>query len=244
MAAIAFLAASYVFGANRKHAGISDDQATLIVFIGVVAGLIGARIFYVVQFYGREFSGRPWWDMLKIYEGGLVFFGGFLLALASLVVYCRWRRLSFLAVADAAAPALALAHGIGRIGCFLNGCCWSSKSCALPWGVVYPAESPAGLDTAGIAVHPVQLYETVFNFLLFPLLFFLARKGRKGVAAGAYLIAYGIWRFLVEFWRNEPSYGWFTAAQWIGLGLIPCGVAFLVWALRRPAAADTERRQA
>ncbi len=244
MAAVGFLLASWLVSLNRKHAQLSENQATAIVFIGVIAGLAGARIFYVIQFYDEFFRNAPWTKMLKINEGGLVFFGGFLLAFAAIIGYCRWKKLPLVAVLDVVAPALAVAHACGRIGCFLNGCCYGKLSgvfCA----VTYPENSEAFRKFGPHAVHPVQLYEAGFNLVLAALLFWTVRRGKTGVAMSGYIIAYGIWRFLVEYWRGDnPLYGWFTAAQWIGLAMIPAGVILLVCFLRRPGRNDAQQEQA
>ncbi len=232
MAALAFLMASWIFGLNRKHARLTEDQATVIVILGVLGGIVGARIFYVIQFYD-QFRYRSWFEMFKIWQGGLVFLGGFILGMILLIAYCRSRRLRLLPVFDAAAPAVALAHAFGRVGCFLNGCCWSAVSCDAWFGVSYPAFSDAARSTGGIAVHPVQLYEALFNLLIFPPLFLLARKARVGFTVAAYLMLYGVWRFTIEYIRKEPVYWIFSAAQWIGLGMVLGGAVLLVLSWRR-----------
>lgn len=237
MAALGALAAIFIFDRNRSHAALSEKQATSIVIIAIIAGLLGARIYYIIQFYDTVFRFRSIWKMFKIWEGGLVFYGGPVLALAAVFLYCRKEKLNFAAVLDICAPALAVAHALGRIGCFLNGCCCSTVACTAPWGVIYPESSDAYRTTGAVAVHPVQIYECCFELAAAIPLFFLARCRRNGAAAGCYMIFYGIWRFCIEYLRNEPKYGIFTSAQYISMAFLVAGTAFLLSAIfRKPAA--------
>ena len=93
MAMLGFLTGWLFIRLNRKHAGLTEDQASNLLLIAMITGILGARIFYVVQFWNEQFAPAPWWMVLRIDRGGLVFYGGFLLALASVIGYCRWRRL-------------------------------------------------------------------------------------------------------------------------------------------------------
>ena len=233
MAALGALAAIFIFDSNRQHAALSETQATTIVVLGILSGLIGARIYYVIQFYDTVFRFRSFWKIFKIWEGGLVFYGGPLLALLVIFLYCRKHRLNFAAVLDICAPALAVAHALGRVGCFLNGCCVSTLHCTLPWGVTYPEMSEAGRVTGAVAVHPVQLYESCFDLVIAIPLFYIARKGRNGAATGCYMSLYGLWRFAIEFLRHEPKYGIFTSAQYISIAFFAAGTIFLLTAIFR-----------
>lgn len=233
MAALGAITAILLFEKNRDHAHITENESTAIIFIGLVSGIIGARVYYVIQFYDEFFRYRSIWKIFKIWEGGLVFYGGPLLALLAIFIYCRHKKISFISVLDICAPAMAAAHAFGRIGCFLHGCCVSTITCAYPWGVTYPAGSEAAAVTGGAAVHPVQLYETLFNILLALPLFFLARKCRPGAAVGTYMFSYGIWRFIIEYWRNEPKYGQFSSAQYISMGFVLAGIILLAVSIFR-----------
>ncbi|MDD3887079.1 MAG: prolipoprotein diacylglyceryl transferase, partial [Victivallaceae bacterium] len=136
-------------------------------------------------------------------------------------------------VLDISAPAIAIAHACGRIGCFLNGCCYGGAT-DLPWGVCYPAGSAADLAGHGAALHPVQLYEAGEMVLCAIFFAWLVRRTGRGVAMSSYLIVYGILRFLNELARGDNPHwlGLFTPAQWIGLGMVPLGVAMLIWFVR------------
>ena len=116
--ALGFLAALAVLQYKRKYANMTPDQIFDIGIIAVVGGVIGARIFYVIEFR-HQFSG----NLLKIFridQGGLVFYGGFLLVLVILWLYSRWKKLSIARIFDIYGPAMALGHAFGRIGCFMQ----------------------------------------------------------------------------------------------------------------------------
>lgn len=232
MAAAGFLAAYWLLMRNRRYVDFSEENVSGALFTAIIAGVIGARIFYVVQFFDHYRDNL--WSIFRIDQGGLVFYGGFLLALPTLWLFCRIRRLDFVRMLDLCAPALALGHAFGRVGCFLNGCCYGAPSGGWP-GVVYPVASIPGRHYPGEALHPVQLYETAINLILCFLLSRLLRRYGRGVVASTYLIGYGLMRFLDELLRgdNPRLWGWFTPAQLIGLGIIPVGVILLVFFVRQ-----------
>lgn len=225
MAATGFILGIWMVMLTRTHAGMNKDQASGVVFWAMINGIIGARIFYVILNF-HEFEAQIW-RIIRIDQGGLVFYGGFFLALLAITFYSRLHKLDLVRVLDTFAPALALAHICGRIGCFLNGCCYGTETSS-PLGVIYPATSVAGQVLRGAAVHPAQLYEAAGLLIGFPFFFCLAKKGNRGFAMSIYLIYYGILRFVVEFFRGDnPFFAGLTPAQWIGLALIPAGLIFL-----------------
>lgn len=230
MAMVGFLVGWLFIHLNRKHADLTEDQASNLLLIAMVAGILGARIFYVVQFWNEHFANAQWWMVFRIDKGGLVFYGGFLLAMASIFGYCKWRKLDFVRVLDVFAPAISAAHACGRIGCYLNGCCYGKVTTSV-FGVSYPPESGIA---PGAKVHPIQLYEAGENIIAIALYFYLVRKGRRGTAMAAYMLVYGICRFFNEFFRGDnPLYWKFTIAQWICLGLIPVGGGLLIYFWRK-----------
>ena len=235
--AMGFLAALCVLQYKRNYARMNKEQIFDIGIIAIFGGIGGARLFYVVQFF-HQFSGDLW-KIFRIDQGGLVFYGGFLTAVAILWIYAKVKKLSFARILDMYAPAIAIGHAFGRVGCFLQGCCFG-KPCS--WGVVYPWKSaPAerfpdylapvksaveGIPSVPIA--PVQLIEAAGNVLLFFLLLKLFRYVKKtGQIAAAYFAMYGIMRFLLEFLRGDhtDSILGFTPSQFIGLFImLPCGL--------------------
>lgn len=227
MAAIGFLLATFVQRFTREHAKMSDDDSSNIIFIAMIAGLIGARIFYVVQFFDHYRNNL--WGIVRVDQGGLVFYGGFILAIISLIVYAKIKKIDPILMFDSITPAMALGHACGRIGCFLHGCCFGKPGNFLC--VRYPAESEAVRKYGEAALHPVQLYEAGANFAAFWLFLHLARKGKRGIAMSGYFVYYGTMRFLNELLRGDNPHIWglFTPAQLIGLVLIPAGVILLLY---------------
>jgi phosphatidylglycerol:prolipoprotein diacylglycerol transferase len=229
MVALGFLAAMFLIDYNKKYAGMNRDQATTLVFIGVIAGVIGSRIAYVIQFFDQYRHNLL--EIFRIDRGGLVFYGGFFLAIFCMILYCRKTRLDTWRVLDVCTPALAFGHMFGRIGCFLNGCCFG-KPTELYWGVVHPQGSMPARVHGCTAIHPVQLYEAGANLLLGVAMYYILRKTRRGVATSLYLLIYGIIRFVDEFFRGDHAdylAGGFTRAQMIGLLLIPAALIMLIY---------------
>lgn len=235
MAAIGFLLAALFLNLNRKRAGMDENQASALLFIAIISGVAGSRLFYVIQ-YWTQFRDN-FFEIFRVDHGGLVFYGGFFLAIAAMIIYCRRKKLDMVRVLDVSSPALAIGHAMGRIGCFLNGCCYGGVTSS--WlGVRYPEGSAPALKYSGAPLHPVQLYESCGNILLAAFLLCLLRRARRGVTLAAYIILYGVMRFTDEFFRGDHSYdqlwlGGFTPAQTIGLFLIPVGIFTLVYFLKR-----------
>ncbi len=197
--------------------GIESEKIIDLIFWVVIFGLIGGRVFYVFLNLGYYIQ-QPL-EIIKLYKGGLVFHGAFIFGLVSAVIYIKRNSLPFWKTLDILAVFVPLAHSFGRVGCFLNGCCYG-KPTRVWWAVV----SPAG---EYVKVHPTQLYSAFFLFLLFLYLFF--REGKKafdGQIFFLYLALYGILRFIIEFFRgdNNPVLGILTIFQVISLGLVFCGI--------------------
>lgn len=212
LVAIGVLCAVLLLKANARRVSIQPDTVVDLAIATVVGGFIGARLFYVVQYW--DFFLQSPLDIIKIWEGGIVLYGGLIGGLLGFSIFVRLKRLPFLVSLDLFVPALALAQGFGRIGCFLNGCCFGEVT-EVPWSVQFPF-----LD---YRVHPTQLYEAIFCFLLATFLLFLWRKHlRAGAVAAAYFILYPMGRFLFEFFRgdNAKSFLNFTLHQWISIALI------------------------
>ena len=234
MAALGFLLGLTLIQLNRKYAKLTSDQVTNIVMLGMISGVIGARIFYVVQNWSY-YSNNPA-AIIRIDQGGLVFYGGFILAFILIVIYLRkFCRVDVIRTLDIMAPALAAAHSLGRIGCFLNGCCYG-KPAQIFWAAAYPADSEPYQKYGNLPLHPVQIYEALLNIALACVLFYLVRKSRRGIPVSFYLLCYGLLRFVDEFFRGDHSdfVQGFTPAQVIGFGMIPAGLIMLIKYLRAP----------
>src|SRR6185369_9415186 len=182
-------------------------------------------------------------------RSGGVFYGGFLGGFLALVLLIRIYKLPLWKVADAFAPGLALGQAFGRQGCFSAGCCWG-KATTLPWGVHFtelghdytgvPIYGPDGSD---LYLHPTQLYESFFMLLVFAFLYYLHRKKKfDGQVLVTYAIIYALFRFLIEFIRDDPRGDLFGFTSLTGLStsqmisfIVAVGaIIFLIVRLRKP----------
>ncbi len=220
-----------------------------LLFWIMVAGIVGARIAYVLSDL-PYFLANPL-RIVRIDEGGLVYFGGFLGAWLALYLFARSHRIPFFELADLVVTSLPLAHAFGRVGCFMNGCCHGTVT-RCPLGVAYPARSGVwrhqlmtGLlqPEAGqsMPVHPVQLYESAFNLLLFGLLLLVWRSRRRaGLVGVVYLLVYPVGRFSIEFLRGDHRIRWagLSVAQWVSIGLFIVGL--VLWRVLRRSGTRTQ----
>jgi phosphatidylglycerol:prolipoprotein diacylglycerol transferase len=174
----------------------------LIVDLGLVillSSVVGSRFLYVIT-HLPDFRGDPW-GVFKVWEGGLTFYGGLVAAVVLGVLYLKRRKQPVAAITDILAPQIALGIAIARIGCFLNGCCFGKES-ALPWACVFPPDSLAGSVMHGLHLHPVQIYAAIANVIIAIILWGLLRKRLPaGSVFAGLLILYGVWRFVIDFWR-------------------------------------------
>lgn len=186
----------------------------------MLGGLVGAKLVWALEHAGRQ---GAFLDLL-LSRGGLSWFGGFAGGLTAGVALLHRRRIPIVSVLAAATPALAIAHAIGRIGCFLVGDDYGTPS-DLPWAVAFPN----GLPPTTTAVHPTQLYEML---ALLPIAWALVRWRRQrrpdAFVLGAYLMATGSVRFLIEFLRmRESLFGPFAVAHVLSFTAVCVGVALL-----------------
>jgi len=242
---LGFVVAALLADRHNRRLSRPYPVTTMAGIWAFVGGTVGAKLYWVIQ-YG---TWEDWKWLSFLLNGGMVFLGGLFGGIFMVVLYLRWVGAPILPVADLVSPYLALAHGIARVGCFLNGCCWGSRTC-LPWGVCYPRSGwgayrqqlDAGLLSSGakvsLPVHPVQLYETVFLWVLFGLLLWAyPRRKRHGDLFLGYLVLYGLGRFLLETLRgDEPRHVLgLTATQFVCMAMVAGGLAALAWLPRKPA---------
>jgi phosphatidylglycerol:prolipoprotein diacylglycerol transferase len=228
MVAAGALAGVWIFGRELRISGQPRDAVNGAI-IGLIAGLLGAKLLYVSEHLGED----PFLSLL-LSRGGLSWFGGLFGGVVGALSYFRWRRWPIIPIVSAATPALAVGHLLGRIGCFLVGDDYGRPT-ALPWGVAFPEGSPP----TDVPVHPTQLYEAAF---LAVLAWLLIRWRRTGVAdrqvIGRYLLLTGIIRFAIEFVRvNVRVALGLTVAQFGSLLVILAALLLLgPFSARRPTA--------
>lgn len=208
---------------RAKAFGFAPSAAADLVFFLFVAGVIGARFFFVAQHF-EDYKANPL-SAFSIQEGGLVWYGGFLFAVFAGIGYAVFRKWPVLKFCDFFTPFLPLAHAIGRLGCFFNGCCFG-RITRSRWGVMFPGEP--------FARYPTQLYEAAFLFLLSFFLFYLSsKKHREGEIFVLYLVFYSGFRFLIEFLRGDQVLlSGLTLPQWTSLFLF-LGAVSLFFFIRK-----------
>jgi phosphatidylglycerol---prolipoprotein diacylglyceryl transferase len=220
MISLAILVAALALFREAPKEGINPDQVLEAIIVAAAAGLVGSRLLYVALNWSY-FSHRLT-DILFARFEGLTFYGAFFGGALALLIWGRWRKVRFLPMADLLAPYLALGYAFGRIGCFLNGCCFGKIS-GVAWAM------PAAM-VDNLLRHPVQLYASVGAVLIFIVLKLL-RKARpfQGFTLAALFAFYGMLRFTTEFFRAEPVV-WLglTFAQLFSLGLSLSAVTLIL----------------
>lgn len=200
---------------------------------GVIAGIIGARIAYILIAF-ENYTG----DILRVFmfwEGGLVFWGGLIGGAVWVMYACSKWSINIGGVSDVLAPALAFGHTIGRIGCFFAGCCYGRQTDS--WlGVSFTHPESLAMPL-GIALHPTQLYESFLLFILSGVLYVKLKSPKSKPAAvfGVYLLFYGVIRIVVEYFRGDFRGGLMvgiTPTQWIAVLGILLG-SFLIFKPKR-----------
>jgi phosphatidylglycerol---prolipoprotein diacylglyceryl transferase len=236
MLALAFMAGFFWTLRRAAQKQESPDLLMEVYCWVIVAALVGARLCYLL-FFPQLFLSDPLGILFN--KGGLVWYGGMIGVMLMLLVYATTRKLNFWKLADIITPAAALGLAIGRIGCLLAGCCYG-VGCTLPWAVHYPAAH----ITAGLPVHPVQLYETLSLLLLTVWLWATDRKAPYfGRTTCQFFVGYGLIRFALEYVRGDRLV-WIdplnlSASQVISLGFVLVGL--LVWRTRRHYHSRLER---
>lgn len=206
MLAVAFLMGTWWAMRSAARRGIDPDRIASLVGWILIASIVGARLHFVVGHPG-SFSSPL--EFFRIWEGGLTLYGGLIAAIGVSFVFLRRHRIPFLPVADVIAPALAFGEGFTRIGCFLNGCCFGSACAGGDLLCIrYPAGSYASDTLGDVPVHPAQLFLSAGMFAVFLLLIWMDRRRdhlRPGAIFGTFLIAQGVVRYVVDFFRYyEP----------------------------------------
>lgn len=226
--AIAFVVGAWIAGRHAAKIGIDAKKLHSISAWVFVGALIGSRALCIAV-ERPDLASRPetW---LQIWNGGLVFYGGFIGALVAGGLRALMLGLSFWTAADLCALPTSLGHAIVRLGCFLNGCCYGRE---VEWGVVFPNLGD------GVPRHPTQLYEAAAGVAIFLGLLWLERRPARarGDILFAYCAAYGAARFAIEAIRDDPRGGRFaglTISQWIAVaGVIFGMIGFAAARLKR-----------
>ena len=221
MFALAFVAAGAVLGRRLKELGRPTDWAYEVIIAGLVGGLIGARLDFIIENYDAVKG-----DVLgNIFSGsGLVWFGGAIGGAIGVLLWAWWRKMLNLTLLDICAVPLAVGYAIGRIGCQVSGDGDYGKAWDGPWAMAYPN----GTEPTDTPVHPTPIYETLAMGLVAYLLWRLRDRVQPGVLFAIYLILAGVERFLVEFIRrNSDELLGLTQPQLISVVMIAVGAVWI-----------------
>ncbi len=239
MTALGFLLAILVPTYLAKNEGLSAAKMEGLGLVIVLTAGIGSKLLTALDYPGFYSGGWDHFFFDQMLGKGGVFYGGFLMATSCAFVYCRMVGLPGWQVADCVAPGLALAQGLGRVGCFLAGCCWGTPTQSL-LGVTYSSEVAHQLTGVplNLKIQPTQLYEAALVLLAIPFLMWLRRtKTFQGQVFLAYVTYYAVARFLLEFIRDDPRGRYvgnlFSTSQLISLLMLPFAIYLLVHFKRR-----------
>jgi phosphatidylglycerol:prolipoprotein diacylglycerol transferase len=228
--ASAYLLALY-FGVRRaRRFGLDGNRILDLGIYIIISALVGAKVLLLIVDF--DFFRRNPAELWTLARSGGVFYGGLVAAFAVGMWYMRKYKLPVWRTADALAPGIALGHVIGRFGCLLAGCCYGTPT-SLPWGITFSdAFAAANVGTPlHVALHPTQLYEAGTEFVI--LMFLLATeklwRRHAGWTFWAYILLYGISRFVIELFRGDPrgmTMG-FSTSQAISMVLVPLSLVML-----------------
>lgn len=214
--------------ANRSNGVWTTEQVDQLLFNGFIGVILGGRVGEILFYQFDHFLADPLY-LFRIWEGGMSFHGGLLGVIVSMIWTTYRQNRSFWQTADFSAPLVPVGLGLGRIGNFINGELWG-RTTDVPWAMIFPHADM-------LPRHPSQLYQAVLEGLaLFVILFLYSRKPRpSGAVAGLFLIGYGVFRFIVEYFREfDPNVNTaadlITRGQLLSLPMIIGGIGIMVWA--------------
>lgn len=215
--------------ARQPWSPIKKAQVEDLIVYGALGVVIGGRLGYAFFYNFEAWMHDPLW-VFRVWEGGMAFHGGLLGVILAIYWYCRRINVSFFSTLDFIAPLVPLGLGFGRIGNFIGQELWGRATDA-SWGMIFPR------DPEQLVRHPSQLYQAFLEGLvLFIIVFWFSRKPRPRLAVGAvFILFYGIFRFIVEFFRQPDAhidtliFGWMTRGQLLSLPMVLTGIGVLIY---------------
>jgi phosphatidylglycerol---prolipoprotein diacylglyceryl transferase len=237
------LAAAYLLGlqfalVRARRRGLDGQRVMDLGIWIIISALVGAKLLLLIVDF-RQFSQSPR-DLLALARSGGVFYGGLIAAVTVALLYLRRHRLPLWTTTDVFAPAIALGHVVGRMGCLMAGCCFG-RPASVPWAITF--RDPAALANVGtplgVPLHPTQLYEAGAELLILAFLLAFERRGRPfpGRTFWSYMLLYGVSRFIIEFFRGDSRgmvLNALSTSQFVSVILVPLAIVMLVVLGRRP----------
>jgi phosphatidylglycerol:prolipoprotein diacylglycerol transferase len=199
MLAVAFLVGTALGMREARRRGLDPDDLVTVILVILVGSIIGARALYVLE-HLHEFR-HNWLRVVAVWQGGLTLYGGIITGTVLGLLMARRLRMPMWPVADSLAPSVALGTAFGRVGCFLNGCCYGRPT-SMPWGVVYPSDTFPGLEFGAAPLHPAQLYNALFGVTLFAVLWGTRKRFMTpGVLFWTFIVAFAFGRIVLDGFR-------------------------------------------
>jgi len=218
--------------AEKPNSGWTKEQVSDLLFYGMLGVILGGRIGYVLFYQFSYFIENPLY-LFRIDQGGMSFHGGTLGVITAIAIFAWTRKKSIFEVGDFVVPLVPLGLLAGRIGNFINGELWGRVT-DVPWAFIFPSGGPEPR-------HPSQLYEAFLEGLvLFLILQWFIKKPRPaGSVAGVFLLGYGVFRFIVEYFREPDAHlglfaGFISMGQILSLPMVIGGLGLLIWAYKKP----------
>lgn len=219
------------YRAKKANSPVTVEQVDDMMFYGALGVVLGGRIGYMFFYNFSKLVNDPI-SFFQVWDGGMSFHGGLLGVIFVMYMLAKKWNLKILQISDFVAPMIPIGLGAGRMGNFINGELWG-KPTDVPWGMVFPQADQ-------LARHPSQLYQFALEgILLFTILWIYSNKPRPlGSISGLFLIAYGIFRFMVEFIREPDehigyiAWDWLTKGQLLSLPMIIIGIGMMLWTFK------------
>jgi phosphatidylglycerol:prolipoprotein diacylglycerol transferase len=246
MLAIAFLVGTWLGLREARRFRMDEDRFLTVVLVTLLASIFGARLLYVLE-HIVDYR-HQWSSVFALWQGGLTLYGGLVAGTVGGLWTAKRQGLEPWRVADALAPSVAIGSAFGRVGCFLNGCCYGRPT-TLPWGVVYPPDTYPGLEFGTTPIHPSQTYFSIAGLVLFLVLWSLrARLRVPGHLFWTFIVLYALVRIPLDFTRAYEADSVLghvgaldvTESQLISLVLALFGVLMMIRLKRQAVLAPSE----
>ncbi|MDY4323653.1 prolipoprotein diacylglyceryl transferase [Pectobacterium brasiliense] len=242
--------------ANKPGSGWTKDEVENLLYMGFLGVFVGGRLGYVLFYAFPSFLENPLY-LFKVWDGGMSFHGGLMGVICVMLWFAHRTKRHFFQVADFIAPLIPFGLGAGRLGNFINGELWGRVTTDTPWAMLFPGSRGEDMALAAsnpqwqaifnqygmLPRHPSQLYQMMLEGVaLFIILNLFIRKSRPmGSVSGLFLIGYGMFRIITEFFRQPDAQlglfgGLFSMGQILSLPMVIAGILMMVWAYRRQPA--------